>query len=103
MGAADTVLVGGSLFVDGASRPGAVALAAGRIVLVGSDDEVRETVGVHTDVVDVRGGLVLPAFQDAHAHPLAAGVDMLRCDLTDARSAEDTVARIGRASCRERV
>ncbi len=94
MRAADTVLVGGSLFLDGASRPGAVALAGGRIVLVGTDDEVRETVGPHTEVVDVRGGLVLPAFQDAHAHPLAAGVDMLRCDLTDARSAEDTVARI---------
>jgi predicted amidohydrolase YtcJ len=94
VGAADTVLVGGSLFVDGTSRPGAVALAEGRIVLVGTDDEVRETVDAHTDVVDVRGGLVLPAFQDAHAHPLAAGVDMLRCDLTDARSAEDTVARI---------
>ena len=42
---ADTVLVGGRVFVGGESRPGAVAVAGGRIVLVGSDDEVRAMVG----------------------------------------------------------
>ena len=91
---ADTVLVGGRVFVGGESRPGAVAVAGGRIVLVGSDDEVRETAGTGTDVVDLGGGLVLPGFQDAHAHPLAAGVDMLRCDLNAATSQQDTLDRI---------
>ena len=91
---AETVLVGGRVFVGGESRPGAVAVAGGRIVLVGSDDEVRETVGPGTDVVQLAGGLVLPGFQDAHAHPLAAGVDMLRCDLNAATSQQDTLDRI---------
>ena len=91
---ADTVLVGGSVFRDGGSRPGGVAVIRQRIALVGTDDEVRATVGPRTEVVDVAGGLVLPGFQDAHAHPLAAGVDMLRCDLTGCRSADDVLARV---------
>lgn len=94
MGAADTVFVGGAVLSDGTSRRGAVALREGRIALVGSDDDVRAMVGPATEVVDVDGGLVTPGFQDAHAHPLAAGVDLLRCDLTDSASAQDTVARI---------
>ncbi len=91
---ADTVLVGGSVFRDGGSRSGGVAVIRQRIALVGTDDEVRATVGPRTEVVDVAGGLVLPGFQDAHAHPLAAGVDMLRCDLTGCRSADDVLARV---------
>ena len=54
----------------------------------------RDRRAAHRGRRPVAGGLVLPGFQDAHAHPLAAGVDMLRCDLNDAASAEDTLARI---------
>jgi predicted amidohydrolase YtcJ len=91
---AETVLVGGSVFRHGGSRPGGVAVIRGRIALVGTDDEVRATVGPRTDVVDLAGGLVLPGFQDAHVHPMAAGVDMLRCDLNDIRSADDVLVRV---------
>ena len=94
MSAPDTVFVGGRVFVDGASRRGAVAVRDGRIALVGTDDDVRAMAGAATEVVDVAGGLVTPGFQDAHAHPLAAGVDLLRCDLHDSASAEHTLARI---------
>jgi predicted amidohydrolase YtcJ len=94
MGDADTVFVGGRVLRDGTSQRGAVAVREGRIVLVGSDDDVRATAGPATEVVDVAGGLVTPGFQDAHAHPLAAGVDLLRCDLNDSSSAQHTLARI---------
>ena len=94
MGGADIVFVGGRVLRDGTSRRGAVAVREGRIALVGSDDDVRAMAGPATEVVDVAGGLVTPGFQDAHAHPLAAGVDLLRCDLNDSASAQDTIARI---------
>ena len=94
MGGADTIFVGGAVLRHGTSRRGGVALREGRIALVGSDDDVRAMAGPATEVVDVAGGLVTPGFQDAHAHPLAAGVDLLRRDLTDSASAQDTVARI---------
>jgi predicted amidohydrolase YtcJ len=93
-GHADTVLVGGNVFRDGGSWPGAGAVIRERIARGGTDDEVRATMGPRTDVVDLAGGLVLPGFQDAHAHPLAAGVDMLRCDLGSCRSADEVLARV---------
>jgi predicted amidohydrolase YtcJ len=94
--AADTVFVGGSLFTAGmsGSAPGAVAVASGRITAVGTDAQVRELVGPSTEVVDLAGGLLVPGFQDAHVHPVMAGVDMLRCDIHHCHSADEALAVI---------
>ncbi|HEY7667936.1 MAG TPA: amidohydrolase [Actinomycetota bacterium] len=90
-GAADLVFVGGPVYTVDAARSWARAVAVkdGRIVAVGSDEDVRPSVGPHTEVIDLAGRLLLPGFQDSHAHPVASGVEMLRCDLTDAYSLED--------------
>lgn len=98
---ADLVFQGGRLFTEawGESRPGALAVRAGRIELVG-DEVPRELVGPGTQVVDLEGGLLLPGFQDAHVHPVLAGLDMLRCDLHEAESAQqcfDLVAAYAQA------
>ncbi|MGE3813457.1 MAG: amidohydrolase, partial [Candidatus Nanopelagicales bacterium] len=79
----DLILAGGSLWTEGMASPrtGALAVADGRIVAVGDDADVLALRGARTEVVDVAGGLVLPGFQDAHVHPVMAGVDMNRCDV----------------------
>jgi predicted amidohydrolase YtcJ len=46
----------------------AVAVADGRVVAVGSDEQVSELVGRGTVVVPGRGRTVLPAFTDSHTH-----------------------------------
>ncbi len=94
----DLVLAGGSVWTEGMVRPvpGAVAVSDGRIVAVGEDTEVLALRGAVTEVVDVTGGLVLPGFQDAHVHPVMAGVDMNRCDVHDCESADDALAAIRR-------
>lgn len=93
---ADTVFVGGRVFTAGltSSQPGAVAVTGGRIVAVDTDDAVRELVGPRTDVVDLAGGLLVPGFQDAHVHPVMAGVDLLRCDIHHCHSADEALAVI---------
>lgn len=75
------------------NHPGATALAvkAGRVVALGSDAHIRERAGPRTVVVDAAGGSVLPGFQDAHAHAPMGGIDLMRCDLTGADSAEEVV------------
>lgn len=95
---ADLVLTGGAVYtVDAAGRwAEAVAIRRGRIVAVGTDAEVRALAGPGTEEMPLDGGMVLPGFQDAHAHPPAGGVERLLCDLSDAYSAED-YARIVRA------
>ena len=40
------------------------------------------------------GRAVLPGFQDAHVHPVSAGVERARCDLTDLGSAEEYLVAV---------
>jgi predicted amidohydrolase YtcJ len=84
-GSADLAFVNGAVStMDAARRRGhAVAVKDGRIAAVGTDDDVRNLIGSGTDVIDLSGRMLVPGFQDAHVHPPAAGVDMLRCDLHD--------------------
>lgn len=88
---ADLVFVNGAVYtVDAARRwARAVAVTRGRIAAVGTDDDVRELVGPKTEVIDLAGKMLLPGFQDAHNHPPAAGIDMLRCHLYDAYSLDE--------------
>ncbi|MGH2629421.1 MAG: amidohydrolase, partial [Actinomycetota bacterium] len=72
----------------------AVAVRGGRIVAVGTDDDVREHVGSATEVVDLGGGMLLPGFQDAHVHPVGGGLDMLRCDLHGLSTREEYLEAI---------
>jgi predicted amidohydrolase YtcJ len=87
--AADLVLRGGAVHTVDDAHPTVQALAirAGRIVGVGTDDEVGELIGARTRVIELRGRTVLPGFQDAHIHPPGSGLDELRCDLREPRDA----------------
>jgi predicted amidohydrolase YtcJ len=60
----------------------AVAVRDGWILAVGSDREIRGTVGPRTEVLELPGRLVLPGFQDAHVHPGWGGLGRMRCDLS---------------------
>ncbi|QKJ18424.1 amidohydrolase [Microbacterium hominis] len=97
MAHADLVFAGGPVFTANTvrSRATAVAVRGGRIVAVGGDD-VRELVGPRTEVVDLRGRMLVPGFQDAHVHPVWGGLDMLRCDLSALSSAAEYLDEIGR-------
>jgi predicted amidohydrolase YtcJ len=70
MSRCDVVLVGGDVRTfDTRSKPAsAIAIADGRIVAVGADDEVRRRAGSAADVVDLGGRTVLPGINDSHAH-----------------------------------
>ncbi|GAA4088056.1 amidohydrolase [Streptomyces hundungensis] len=89
---ADLVFTGGPvLTLDAArSRATTVAVTGDRITAVGHD-EVRELIGPKTQVVDLAGKLLIPGFQDAHVHPVSAGIELARCDLTGLRTATETL------------
>jgi len=74
-------MVGYTYTMDAArSWARAVAVRDGAIVAIGTDDEVTDLRGDHTEVVDLAGRMLLPGFQDAHVHPVGGGLDMLQCD-----------------------
>ncbi|MFD8737378.1 amidohydrolase [Streptomyces sp. NPDC059618] len=90
---ADLLFTGGPVFTPEGRTATAVAVTGDRITAVG-DAEVHDLAGPRTEVVDLAGRLLLPGFQDAHVHPLPAGLELSRCDLTGARTAEDTLAAV---------
>ena len=65
-----------------------------RIVAVGSDADIKSMIGPQTRVIDARGKLVLPGFNDAHVHFLETGAQLSSVDLRDAKSPEEFVRRI---------
>jgi predicted amidohydrolase YtcJ len=80
----------GHVFDGHRHRPGyGVAVAGDRVVAVVPEADLDMYAGRRTEVIDLAGGLVLPGFQDAHAHPVQAGVERLRCDLTTAGTREE--------------
>src|SRR5690349_8404373 len=93
---ADLVFTGGPVFTANTvrSRATSVAISGGRIVAVGGDD-VHELVGPKTELVDLRGRMLLPGFQDAHVHPVWGGLDMLRCDLAELGTSAEYLEAIG--------
>ncbi|THG33607.1 amidohydrolase [Naasia lichenicola] len=90
----DAIFVGGSAFTAGweRSRPLGVGVRDGRIAAIAQDDELRAAGG--GEVVELRGGMVLAAFHDAHAHPIAGAIELLLCDVSGEPDAESTLNRI---------
>ncbi len=93
---ADRIMTGGRIFDGHRLHPTATALAVenGRITAVGSDSDVRDASGPHTESLDLAGRLVHPGFIDAHVHAVQAGVERLGCDLSGAEGADATLAAV---------
>jgi hypothetical protein len=82
---ADMVFTNGNIYTLDADRSWAeaVAITDGHIVYVGSDSGVERHIGPETTLVDLKGRLMLPAFQDSHIHPISGGVEASACDLNN--------------------
>lgn len=94
---ADLVFTGGPVLTPGtapADRSTAVAVTGDRITAVGRAEDVANLIGPGTEVVDLAGRLLMPGFQDAHVHPVPAGLELTQCDLTGTKTAEDTLAAV---------
>jgi len=99
---ADLVLEGAAIYTVDRARTWAeaVAIRGDEILYVGGNKGAARYVGPRTRVVNLAGKMVLPGFQDAHLHPLWAGVEQLHCALYDvptreayARAVADCAAR----------
>ncbi|MER6676623.1 amidohydrolase [Streptomyces sp. NPDC000983] len=90
---ADLLFTGGPVLTPEGRTATAVAVTGDRITAVGHG-EVGDLAGPRTEVVDLAGRLLLPGFQDAHVHPVPAGLEMTQCDLTGARTAAESVAAV---------
>lgn len=90
---ADTVLLHGHVLTmtPGQAAQQAIAIGAGRILAVGSDDDIRRYAGPSTEIIDLQGRTALPGLIDAHAHMEREGLKTLRPSLAHARSVGDVL------------
>jgi predicted amidohydrolase YtcJ len=93
MSVSAVVFRNGSVFDGRRHRKGVgVVVDAGRIAALAPEPELEVPAGA--EVVDLAGGLLLPGFQDAHVHPVQAGLERLRCDLSGIDSREGYLAAV---------
>ena len=88
---ADVILEDAKVYTVEPDQPWAqaVAIGNGRILAVGTTAYVAQWQGPKTRVVDLHSKLLLPAFGDAHVHPLFGGLSYSRCTLHGGTSVAD--------------
>ncbi len=67
----------------------AVAVKDGRIIAVGTSDDVLKLRGPKTRVIDAAGKTVLPGLYDSHVHPVGAATSELNAPLPRLKSLKD--------------
>ncbi|HLM99009.1 MAG TPA: amidohydrolase [Bryobacteraceae bacterium] len=87
----ELILYNGNILTvdDSEPRAQAVAVAGGRFLAVGSNDDVRHLAKAGVRQIDLGGKTVVPGFIDAHSHPCYAGIRHLRWVDCDLRSIAD--------------
>src|SRR5258707_9454314 len=73
-----------------------VRVSNGTVTAVGPAGSEPAGKLVGAEPVDLRGGTLLPGFIDAHVHPVFAGDQMCRCDLTGVKTAAEYAEIIAR-------
>jgi predicted amidohydrolase YtcJ len=93
---ADAVFINGAVYTVDAARSWATAVAirGDEIIHVGSDESASRFSGPNTKVVDLKGRMMLPAFQDAHIHAVEGGMERLAVSLHELDSVNEYVAAI---------
>jgi len=92
----DLILTNASVWTVDPDRPWAEAVAVrdGKIIRVGSAEEVRAESGPARETIDLNGALVLPGFIDSHTHFLTGGTALSAVQLRDVTTREEFRARI---------
>ena len=94
---ADLVIQGGPVWTGlstGRGRPGAVAIADGKILAVGDSTAIAGYIGSGTQVLHAEGGLIMPGLADGHTHFVNGGFVLASVNLRDAATPQEFVRRL---------
>ncbi len=93
--APDIIFLNGDIYTESTpARAQAMAVREGRIVAIGSNDDIRKLKREHTQVVDLGGHFVMPGFNDAHLHLAYGGRQALEVNLVGVKSLAEMQQRI---------
>lgn len=94
---ADLIITNAKVWTVDKNHPNAeaVAVMGDRILAVGSSSEIDALRGSQTKIIDAKGKLLLPGFNDAHVHFITGGQQLDNVDLKDAPTQQEFARRIG--------
>jgi len=88
---ADLIFTGGHILTDKSTPATALAVKGQRIIAVGDDATIAALSGPETQVVELKGSVVSPGFNDSHAHLYGLGKSLGQVDLMGTESAAAVV------------
>ncbi|OGF55223.1 MAG: hypothetical protein A2Z21_03085 [Candidatus Fraserbacteria bacterium RBG_16_55_9] len=96
---ADRILINGVALTISKGRAQALAIRDGRIEAVGRTADIRVLAGPQTEVIDLKGKALMPAFIDAHMHLVSQGLKETGyiLDLSETRSLSEALERVREA------
>ena len=95
--APDLIVLNGHVRTLDKNKPQAeaVAVIGNKIAAVGTTEEIQKLRAFKTRVVDAKGRLILPGFNDAHGHLLSVGFSLSSVVRSDAKSPAELAKRLG--------
>lgn len=93
---ADTILVNGNVYTVDEANPTAQAIAIqdGKILLVGTNEEVEKLRGDSTEVIDLNGQFAMPGFIEGHAHFSGLGYSLIDLNFLKSKNWNEIVAAV---------
>ena len=97
---ADMVLLNGKVVTVETAQPEAqaIAIAGDKIAAVGSTADIKRHVGPNTQVIDLKGQLVIPGFIEGHGHFTGVGQAELNLKLMNTQSWDEIVKMVADAA-----
>ncbi|MFV3330343.1 amidohydrolase [Pseudomonas sp. NY15437] len=82
---ADLILYNAKVFTAEPGQPlqQAVAVAGGKVLQVGSNEDIRKLAGTASKQVDLGGKVLMPGFIDSHSHSIFGGLELIAASLED--------------------
>ena len=89
-----TAITNAKIYVDAGNFQESLLVEDGRIVAVGTNEEISAMIDNETDIIDANGQLVLPGFNDSHMHLVEVGNNLQDVRLLGVTSIKEVKARI---------
>lgn len=95
----DLVLVGGRIETmdESLGEVEALAISDGRVLAVGSDEQIRALIDESTHVIELDGRRAIPGFIEGHAHFLNMGNAMQILELRDVQNWDEVISMVREA------
>lgn len=93
---ADTIILGGNILTMDGQNPWAQAVAVknGKIIAVGTDEEIVKFQSDSTQLIQLKGEFVMPGFIEGHGHFSSLGASLINLNFLKSKNWNEIVAQV---------